>query len=109
MPGLFVTGTDTAAGKTVLTAAVVAALRVQGETVRVLKPVITGLDEPPDSSWPHDHEVLATASGASPRTSPCISMGHLFHRTWRLTYPATGWIPDSWSRTSWPGWQRMSS
>jgi dethiobiotin synthetase len=61
--GLFVTGTDTAAGKTVVAAAVVAALRSRGETVTALKPVITGLDEPPDSSWPHDHEVLAAACG----------------------------------------------
>ncbi len=63
MRGLFVTGTDTAAGKTVLSAAVVAALRSRGLAVRALKPVITGLDEPPDSSWPHDHEVLAAAAG----------------------------------------------
>ena len=65
MPGLFVTGTDTAAGKTAVAAAVVAALLARGEKVRALKPVITGLDEPPDSSWPHDHEVLAGAAGVS--------------------------------------------
>jgi dethiobiotin synthetase len=63
VPGLFVTGTDTAAGKTAVAAAVVAALRARGEAVRPLKPVITGLDEPPDSTWPHDHEVLAAAGG----------------------------------------------
>jgi dethiobiotin synthetase len=63
MRGLFVTGTDTAAGKTVVTAAMVAALRAQGQPVRVLKPVITGLDDPPGSPWPHDHQVLAAAAG----------------------------------------------
>ena len=63
MRGLFITGTDTAAGKTAVAAAVVAGLRARGETVRALKPVITGLDEPPDSAWPHDHEVLAAAAG----------------------------------------------
>lgn len=61
MPGLFVTGTDTGAGKTVVTAAVVAALRAAGDRVRVLKPVITGLDQPSDTRWPHDHQILARA------------------------------------------------
>jgi dethiobiotin synthetase len=65
MRGLFVTGTDTGAGKTAVAAALVAALRSSGEAVRVLKPVITGLDEPPDSPWPHDHQVLAGAAGVA--------------------------------------------
>jgi dethiobiotin synthetase len=64
--GLFVTGTDTAVGKTVLAAAIVAALRVRGESIRALKPVITGLDDPPDPVWPPDHELLARAAGRSP-------------------------------------------
>jgi dethiobiotin synthetase len=63
MRGLFVTGTDTAAGKTVLAAAMVAGLRSRGEAVRALKPVITGLEDPPGSPWPHDHQVLAAAAG----------------------------------------------
>lgn len=67
MRGLFVTGTDTGAGKTVVAAAVVAALRSRGEAVRALKPIITGLAEPPDSSWPHDHEVLAQVCGCRPQ------------------------------------------
>jgi dethiobiotin synthetase len=65
--GLFVTGTDTGAGKSVLSAAVLAALRARGASVRALKPVITGLDEPPDPDWPPDHELLALAAGAPPR------------------------------------------
>lgn len=63
--GCFVTGTDTGVGKTVLAAAVVAALRRRpgGVAVRALKPVITGLDEVPDALWPHDHELLARMAG----------------------------------------------
>src|SRR5690242_16455277 len=60
--GLFVTGTDTGAGKSVLAAAVLAALGARGVSVRALKPVITGLDDPPDPDWPLDHELLALAA-----------------------------------------------
>jgi dethiobiotin synthetase len=66
MPGLFVTGTDTAVGKTMLAAAIVAALRFQGRPVQAFKPLITGLQEPPEGPWPHDHELLAEVSGAAP-------------------------------------------
>jgi dethiobiotin synthetase len=61
--GVFVTGTDTGVGKTVVSAAIVAALRARGHAVRALKPLITGLDDPPDPVWPPDHEVLARVSG----------------------------------------------
>lgn len=74
MPGLFVTGTDTGVGKTVVAAAVVAALRARGEAVRALKPVITGLDDPPDT-WPRDHEMLARAAGSSPDEVALIGYG----------------------------------
>lgn len=40
--GLFVTGTDTGVGKTLITAALAAALRAQGIDVGVMKPVETG-------------------------------------------------------------------
>ncbi len=66
MRGLFITGTDTGVGKTVLAAAIVAALRARGALVKALKPVITGLDEPPDPDWPPDHELLAHAAGCAP-------------------------------------------
>jgi len=66
MRGLFVTGTDTGAGKSVLAAAICAALRARGETVAAFKPVITGLDEPP-ADWPHDDELLASAAGGRQR------------------------------------------
>jgi dethiobiotin synthetase len=61
--GLFVTGTDTGVGKTVLAAAVCAALAARGERVAAFKPVVTGLDEEP-GEWPRDHELLAQAASA---------------------------------------------
>ena len=66
MPGCFVTGTDTGAGKSVLAAAIIAALRARGTPVRALKPIITGLNEPADPDWPPDHELLSRAAGCAP-------------------------------------------
>jgi dethiobiotin synthetase len=63
--GCFVTGTDTGVGKTVVAASIVARLRVRGVAVRALKPLITGLDDPPDPVWPRDHELLARAAGSA--------------------------------------------
>ena len=63
MRGVFVTGTDTGVGKTVVAGAVTAALRAAGERVAPYKPVVTGLDEPADAAWPRDHELLAAAAG----------------------------------------------
>ncbi len=64
--GLFITGTDTGVGKSVLAGAVVARLRTDGVDVRALKPVITGLDDPADPDWPPDHVLLARAAGCRP-------------------------------------------
>lgn len=65
--GCFVTGTDTGVGKTVVAAAIVARLRALGAQIRAIKPLITGLDDPPDPDWPPDHELLALAAGCEPR------------------------------------------
>jgi dethiobiotin synthetase len=65
MRGLFVTGTDTEVGKTVVAGAIVAAVRARGERVAAYKPVVTGLDEPVVPGWPRDHELLAAAAGVS--------------------------------------------
>ena len=65
MRGLFVTGTDTGAGKSVVAAAICAGLAARGERVAAFKPVVTGLDEPP-GPWPPDHELLAAATGQQP-------------------------------------------
>jgi dethiobiotin synthetase len=73
--GCFVTGTDTGVGKTVLTAAVVASLRAGGVAVRALKPVVTGLDQPPDPEWRHDHELLGRIAGCAPEQVVLSSYG----------------------------------
>ena len=62
MRGVFVTGTDTGVGKTVVSAAVCAALRARGEQVAAWKPVVTGTEEAGEP----DHELLARASGTRP-------------------------------------------
>ena len=66
MRGLFVTGTGTGVGKSVLAGSIVAALRSQGAPVVPRKPLLTGLDDPADPDWPPDHELLARAAGCSP-------------------------------------------
>ncbi len=83
MRGLFVTATDTGVGKTVLSAALVAAMSAAGERVRAHKPVVTGLDDRPELgphlTWPHDHVVLASVAGMTPeevaplRYGPAVS------------------------------------
>lgn len=81
--GLFVTGTDTGVGKTVVTAALAAALRSEGRNVGVWKPVQsgallgegitdaerllrgTGIEEPPEAVAPYTFEApLAPALAA---------------------------------------------
>ncbi len=62
MRGLFVTGTGTEVGKSVLAASICAALADRGERVAAFKPVVTGLDEPA-GDFPPDHELLAGAAG----------------------------------------------
>lgn len=66
MRGLFVTGTDTGVGKTVVAAAICAALRRAGSSVAAFKPVLTGIDEATDPAWPPDDELLAAAAGRTP-------------------------------------------
>ncbi len=64
--GCFVTGTDTGAGKTIVAAALCAAIRASGGRVAAFKPVVTGVELDPSAqgaaSWPHDHELLAAVT-----------------------------------------------
>jgi len=60
--GLFVTGTDTGVGKTVVGAALCAALRSRGQRVAAFKPVVTGLDDLGPGELA-DHELLAQCTG----------------------------------------------
>jgi dethiobiotin synthetase len=73
--GCFVTGTDTGVGKTVVAASIVAWLRGRGVAVRALKPLATGLDDPPDPVWPRDHELLASVAGATPQETILAGYG----------------------------------
>ena len=56
--GVFVTGTGTEVGKTVVAAAIARAGAADGRRVAVLKPAVTGLDEPGEA----DHEFLRRAA-----------------------------------------------
>ena len=83
MRGVFVTGTDTGVGKSVVAAAICAALAARGERVAAFKPAVTGLDEEP-GEFGHDHELLASvaSAGQSPeevapwRFGPPVSPHH---------------------------------
>jgi dethiobiotin synthetase len=61
--GLFITGTDTEVGKSVVAAALTAALAARGAPVGAFKPAVTGLDDAPEPGKPHDHELLAQCAG----------------------------------------------
>jgi dethiobiotin synthetase len=63
MSGIFITGTDTSVGKTILGAALLAAMCAAGERVLAHKPVLTGADTPPCEPWPADDKLLALACG----------------------------------------------
>lgn len=61
--GLFVTGTDTEVGKTVVASAIAATLAGRGMRVAVFKPVVTGLADTRDE--PFDHERLRASARSS--------------------------------------------
>jgi dethiobiotin synthetase len=59
--GVFVTGTGTEVGKTVVAAAIARTLADQGRSVAVFKPTVTGLEEEGET----DHELLRRAAGSA--------------------------------------------
>jgi dethiobiotin synthetase len=63
MPGLFVVGTDTGVGKTVVTAAIARSLRARGEPVTVCKPLATGGEPYGGGYLADDTRRLAEAAG----------------------------------------------
>jgi dethiobiotin synthetase len=63
--GLLVTGTDTEVGKSVVAAALTAALAADGTPVAAFKPVVTGLDAP-SPGQPADHALLAACAHMAP-------------------------------------------
>jgi dethiobiotin synthetase len=60
-PGVFVTGTSTEVGKTIVAAVIARTLAAEGKRVAVFKPAVTGLEEEGET----DHELLRRASGSS--------------------------------------------
>jgi dethiobiotin synthetase len=62
--GVFVAGTGTGVGKSIVAAAICSALAARGQRVAAFKPAVTGLDDPPPDGWPHDHVLLASAAGS---------------------------------------------
>jgi len=59
--GIFVTGTGTEVGKTVVAAVIARSLAAAGEAVAVFKPAVTGLDEGGEP----DHALLRRAAGSA--------------------------------------------
>jgi dethiobiotin synthetase len=60
LTGVFVTGTGTEVGKTVVAAVIARTLAEDGRRVAVFKPAVTGLDEEGEA----DHQLLRRASGS---------------------------------------------
>jgi dethiobiotin synthetase len=67
--GVFITGTDTGVGKTVVACALVRALRAQGARVAVMKPVASGAVETPDGLRNADALALMDAAGTTADTA----------------------------------------
>lgn len=67
LPGLFITGTDTEVGKTVVTAALAAGLRAADQPVRALKPLASGGPPPGE-----DATLLGLAAGHAPLVHACF-------------------------------------
>jgi dethiobiotin synthetase len=61
LTGIFVTGTGTEVGKTVVAAAIAHTLAGEGQRVAVFKPAVTGLEEDGEP----DHALLRRASGST--------------------------------------------
>jgi dethiobiotin synthetase len=62
MKGIFITGTGTEVGKTVVAAVVARTLTRSGQRVNVFKPAVSGLDDVPAGAA--DHELLRLAAGS---------------------------------------------
>jgi len=67
MTGLFITGTDTEVGKTMVTACLSAAFRAQGRHPSAVKPLATGSAPPGE-----DAETIGSAAGHSPKVFACF-------------------------------------
>jgi dethiobiotin synthetase len=63
MKGIFVTATDTGAGKTLVSCGFIRALRATGQRVAGMKPVAAGCEQTSDGLVSDDASLLAAASG----------------------------------------------
>lgn len=75
MRGLFVTATDTGVGKSILSAALLAAIIADGRPALAYKPALTGMDEPAQTTWGRDHELLAGVTGQAPQEVAPLRFG----------------------------------
>lgn len=64
MKGIFITGTDTGVGKTIIAAGLAAAMRMRGINVGVMKPVHTGCKSRKGKLIPEDSLLLARAASS---------------------------------------------
>lgn len=92
--GLFVTGTDTGVGKTVVTASLAAALARVGARVRALKPVASGVDP---GTMGEDEVLLGRAAGHEPLSAVRLVAPLSPHRAARLE----GVTPDPAAILTW--------
>ena len=77
VPGLFITASDTGAGKTYVATRLVEALTQQGRRVAVRKPVESGCEEIDGQLMPLDAQALRRAAGAwEPLASVCPTPLH---------------------------------
>ena len=67
MKTLFITGTDTEIGKTMVTACLAAAWRSRGQAPRAIKPLATGSPPPGE-----DASIIAAAAGHKPMVFACL-------------------------------------
>ena len=99
---MFVTGTGTEVGKTVVAAAIARAAAADGRSVTAFKPAVSGLDEL--GGVEPDHELLRRASG-SVQTDDEIApyrYGPAVSRTWARSSPARRSTPPGCG--AWPAW-----
>lgn len=82
MPGLFIAGTGTDIGKTYITAALVRALRAEGQSVEALKPVVSGFD--PARPAGSDPAILLEAMGVALNDESLNRIS-----PWRFTAPVS--------------------
>jgi dethiobiotin synthetase len=79
MRGLFITATDTGVGKSILSAALIAAIAAEGRPVRAYKPAVTGLEDAEEiaarGAWPADHALLAGLAGMTPEAVSPLRYG----------------------------------